>query len=174
MTSARSCSGEEMPKPPLPSGAEMWAKSDSVKLRVHQLLVAIPGTRGDDRLLEIFYRVRYEGWKPWRAMPMNDAIQMVRRWMSPDTLVRRRQEIQNALNPDGSYRYPHLRPTKRTARKRETREEAVHNYYGGGYRLTDFESGEQEGYDGAQVRPTEPDARPEKQGPEKTNQGGIE
>lgn len=131
-------------KKPLPSGAEMWAKTDNVKAHVLQLLQSVPGTRGDDRLLEYYHRVRYEGWTPWRPLSNNAAIEMVRNWVSAESIIRRRAEIQNEKNPDGSWKNPELRPKERTQRKRGAREEAATNYYGvGGYRLTDFVSPEE-------------------------------
>lgn len=126
-------------KPHLPSGAEMWQKTDRVYDHVMQILEAIPGTRGDDRLLEYYHRIRYEGWRPWKSMTNNNAIEMVRRWVSAESIIRRRAEIQNATNPDGSFKYPHLRPKERTQRKRGAREEAAEHYYSdGSYRLTDY------------------------------------
>ena len=129
-------------KPPLPSGAEMWNKTESVKEHVRQLLESIPGTRGDDRLLEYYHRIRYEGWQPWHKMTNNDAIAMVRQWVSAESIIRRRAEIQNAKNDDGSWKYPHLRPKERTIRKRTARENAASHYYGTGYKLSDFISPE--------------------------------
>lgn len=142
---------------PLPTGAQMWAKTDKVWDHVFYILEKYPGARGDDRLLEYWHRVIYEGWRPWVKMTNNQAIAMVRHWMSGETLIRRRAEIQNAVeyqvgdqwvDEDAMpkpyvkasaqetltwrWKYPHLRATERTARKRAAREDGAYDYYTGG------------------------------------------
>lgn len=159
-----------MPKPPLPSGAEMWQKTDKAYDNIFQLLTEVPRTRGDDRYMELEYRIRYEGYRPWVKMNKNQAIQLWHRFMSAETLIRRRAEIQNHVeygingewideakmpkpyykkvcmeNIPWRYKHQHLRPSERVRRKRGAREEGAFDYYtnNGNYRLPQFVSPEE-------------------------------
>ena len=123
-----------MTRPKLPSGAEMWNKSEKVKTGVMWLLKNRPSTKGCDRATIWFYWKYYDGWDPYKPTTMK----IFRRLTSSETIRRRRQEIQNAKNLDGSWKNPELRPSLRTNIKRGVRREAVSNYYGAGYKQMDL------------------------------------
>ena len=109
-----------------PTGAKMVARTERVKDRVEKILKEWPSTRGDDRLLQWRYLRAYTGvrlsfsqFESLRIMP------------SPETITRRRREIQ-AENEE-------LKPTTRVRIKRKVREAALHNQFGKGLKLTDFQ-----------------------------------
>lgn len=116
-----------MPKQPLPSGREMWEKSEPLKKFIEWCLKNRPGTRGDDRILTYFV---------WRYYDHQDVhhgltIAKIRLCTDEGTIRRRRQELQKA-NVE-------LRPSERVQHKRNAREDAIHDYYGiGCYKLNDY------------------------------------
>jgi len=153
------------PRPALPSGATMWERSKKVKQFMKRLLGFKPTTRGSNWTAIIYYlhyfvsnklvhvhfgkhiTITLKGWDALFLIP------------SPETIRRRRAEIQNAkeYNTYGSgwmdalfaglkedspgvewrWKYPDLRPSERTIIKRKAREQAVRNNYGSGYSLED-------------------------------------
>lgn len=107
------------------SPAEIVQKQISIKEKVHRILLKYPATRGDDRLLLFYYLRAYCSVKLTFRQ-----FEELRKIPSPDTLTRRRQEIQ-AKNEN-------MRPTPKTQLKRELLQEANRNYFGKGLKLTDF------------------------------------
>ena len=97
------------------SGYKMWNKSEPVKSFVKWCLENRPGTRGDGRLLNYFVWRYYDGIDLQNGL----TIKKMRKLTNPETIRRRRAEIQNAKNEDGSWKYPDLRPTEKTQIKRE-------------------------------------------------------
>lgn len=109
-----------MSRAPLPSGSEMWSKSQPLLDFIKWCLRNRPGTRGDDRILT------YYVWRYYDRVDIHHGltIEKIRLCTDEGTIRRRRQELQND-NPD-------LRPTQRVQHKREMRAEAVHAYYSNG------------------------------------------
>lgn len=99
------------PSPAHPSGELMFTRTISCRNLVKQVMISYPSTRGDDRLLT--YRV-------WRACGLRLTtrqygvlFELLRRSWSPETITRRRREIQAE---DAT-----LQPTERTQQKRARR-----------------------------------------------------
>jgi hypothetical protein len=105
----------------------MVARTEKVKDRVRRILQEYPPTRGDDCQLLFRYLRRYHPDIRFSPKQFEALLYMP----SPETLTRRRREIQIAL--------PDLRPTERTVKKRARNEHAYHGYYGKGMALSDFE-----------------------------------
>lgn len=110
---------------PNPTGAVMFARGQTVKARVKEILIEVPQSKGDDLILIYNYWRQYDairiGFKQFK-----DLLYAT----SPETIRRRRQELQHDD--------PTLRPSVRVKHKRERNEEAHRHYYGNGTRLTDY------------------------------------
>lgn len=107
------------------SPAKVLIEQISIREKVHRILHKYPATRGDDRLLLFYYLRAYCSVKLTFSQ-----FEELRRMPSPDTIGRRRREIQ-AENPN-------MRPTEKTIIKREILQEENRNYYSKGLTLTDF------------------------------------
>ena len=108
-----------------PSGALMVSRKVRIKDKVKAILEDYPSTRGDDRLLQYRFLEKYSPVK----LAFHE-FEELRRLFSPETLPRRRRELQKE--------FPELRPLKRTTAKRERAENAERNYYGNGMTLADY------------------------------------
>jgi hypothetical protein len=123
-----------------PSGADMLRRQIRVKDRVAELLRTYPQTKGDDLILIWHYfreftniRITYRQFRDLLHAP------------HPETIRRCRQLLQHnerELVEAGKLRLEDALylPREKTIRKRRKLEEATHNYYGKGLKLTDFDT----------------------------------
>lgn len=122
-----------------PTGAEMVERTEKVKDRVKHIITEYPQTKGDDlQLVWRYYqvytnvRIKFSVFKDLLMCP------------SPETIRRRRQEIQaierNSVDA-GVIRLEECQylPTAKTLKKRKDYRTAMTNYHGRCLKLTDFE-----------------------------------
>lgn len=124
-----------------PSGATMVLRTEKVKDRVKHILTMFPQTKGDD--LQLMWRY-YQLYTPIRIK--FSTFKELLMCPSPETIRRRRQEIQAperkaVENGEIKLEDTNYLPRGKTIVKRQDYRQAMKNYYGKGLTLADYIGG---------------------------------